>query len=233
VVDIGLMSSVLKRSRRHLVCLAALSPLLLASTARADDTPGHPLAAQQSFSQLAPMHTPCDDSEIETPFTSWSDDADYFLNRQGDVSDGAGDWTLDGSAAIAAQDNAYTAHPSDPAASISLGAGDSATAPTTCVTIDDPSMRFFVRNTGSETGTLRVDVTYTDENGAQQTGTLATLTSADAGDAWTPSPVVALSAPLVAQLSDEYTPVKFSFTAEGEGSAWLVDDVYVDPYGKG
>jgi hypothetical protein len=29
------------------------------------------------------------------------------------------------------------------------------------------------------------------------------------------------------------TEVNFRFRAEGAGSTWLVDDAYVDPYGKG
>jgi hypothetical protein len=213
--------------------MAALSPLLLAATAtaRAQEPPASSVSSAP-MQALAAQHTPCDDSDIETPFTSWSDDAGYFLVRQGDTSQEAGDWSFD-DATIAEQDNAYTSHPNDPAASVSLTEGASAATPTTCVTIDDPTMRFFVRNTGGEAGTLRVDVTYTDENFEQQTLTLATLTSEDAGDAWTPSPVVSLGAPLIALLDDNFTPVKFTFTAEGEDSAWLVDDVYVDPYGKG
>jgi hypothetical protein len=214
------------------MCLATLTPLLLATSARADGTPASSVASAPMLA-LAQQHTPCDDNEIENPFAAWSDDADYFLNTQGDVSSGGNQWTLDG-ATIAEQDNAYTTYPGDPApASVSLTEDQSATAPTTCVTVDDPSMRFFVRNTGSETGTLRVDVLYTNENFEPATLTLGTLTSADAGDAWTPSPVIMLSAPLVALLTDDYTPVRFKFTAEGEGSSWLVDDVYVDPYGKG
>jgi hypothetical protein len=226
------MSHAFKRSRRHLICLAALSPLVLASTAHASAPPAQAVA---SFAQLAAMHTPCGDgTDIENPFTAWDDSADYFLIPQGDASEEAGDWSFDGSGGLAAQDNSYTSHPGDPAAaSISLGAGDAATTPTTCVTIDDPTLRFFVRNTGASTGTLRVDVNYEDDEFNQHTETLATLTSSDAGDAWTASPVVALSAPLVALLDDDYTPVTFTFTAEGDGSAWLVDDVYVDPYGKG
>jgi hypothetical protein len=27
--------------------------------------------------------------------------------------------------------------------------------------------------------------------------------------------------------------VAFRFTAQGDGSTWLIDDVYVDPYRKG
>ena len=178
-------------NRRHLACLAVLSPLLLASTARADKAP--PSVAASPHAQQTLLHVPCDDTLIENPFSAWGDNAEYFLNRE----------------------------------------GDSATAPMVCVGVDTPTMRFFVKNTGAETGTLKVEVTYDDDNWDLQTVTLATLTSADAGDAWTASPVVELSAPLVELLGAGETPVNFKFTAEGADTAWLVDDVYVDPYGKG
>ena len=42
-----------------------------------------------------------------------------------------------------------------------------------------------------------------------------------------PEPVL----PVVANLIDD--EVAFRFTAVGLGSSWVVDDVYVDPYGKG
>jgi len=79
----------------------------------------------------------------------------------------------------------------------------------------------------------RVTSAYLDENFEEHTYQLGTLTSADAGNEWTPSPVLELAAPLVELLDEGQTPVTFRFTAEGEGSSWLVDDIYVDPYGKG
>ena len=47
------------------------------------------------------------------------------------------------------------------------------------------------------------------------------------GDEWAPTPVL----PIVANLLDD--EVRFRFTAIGIGSAWVVDDVYAVPYGKG
>jgi hypothetical protein len=226
------MSALSQRSRGFAACFALLAPLAVASAARADKG-GHAAGAPMMMQAAAApaYHNPCDDSNIENPFTQWDDSADYFLIRGGDVSNLAPDWSFDGGGVVD-ENNTDSAH-GEETASASLGAGDSVTAPSVCVSVDDPTMRFFVRNTGAATGTLRVEALYTDQSFETHAIQLGTLTSADAGDAWTPSPILELAAPLDALLDDGVTPVRFRFSADGAGSAWLVDDVYVDPYGKG
>jgi hypothetical protein len=177
-------------------------------------------------------HVPCSERYIEHPFTAWDDNADYFLIKEGDLGgDAVYDWNFNGGELVA-ENNPNSLHGSETSA-LALGEGDSAESPTFCVTVDDPTARFFVKNTGAETGTLSINAVYLDENYEEHTYHLGTLTSADAGNEWTPSPVLELAAPLVELLDEGLTPVTFRFTAEGEGSSWLVDDVYVDPYGKG
>ncbi len=228
------MSSLLHRSRRALACLAVLTPLVAASAAQADRgsvSAGDGDAPMMMQAMVTP-HLPCSERYIERPFAAWDDNADYFIIKEGNLgSDAIYDWSFGGGELIA-ENNPNSLHPEEES-SLSLGEGDSAESPTTCVTVDDPTMRFFVRNTGAETGTLSVNAVYLDENFEEHTYHLGTLTSEDAGDAWTPSPTLELAAPLVELLDDGETPVSFRFTAEGEGSSWQVDDVYVDPYGKG
>ena len=206
------MSSLLHRSRRLVACLAVVAPLLIAAP-------------------TASARNPCGQRVIENPFAQWNDVADYFLINQGDFAAGATAWDL-GGGALVAENNPYSLHAQE-SASLSVSEGESATAPMVCVGVNDPTMRFFVRNTGSATGALKVEVTYRDLDYVTHTAELAVLTPADAGDAWTPSPTIDLAVPLVAQYDPDLTPVWFRFTAEGAGSSWLVDDVYVDPYGKG
>jgi hypothetical protein len=228
------MSSLLHRSRRALACLAFLTPLVAASAAQADrggvpHSGDEPMLMQAAY--VTP-HVPCSERLIEHPFAAWDDTADYFLIKEGALAgDALYDWSF-GGGELVAENNPNSLH-GEEASSLSLGEGDSAESPTVCVTVDDPTMRFFVRNTGAETGTLSVNAVYLDENYEEHTYHLGTLTSEDAGNEWGPSPVLELAAPLVELLDEGQTPVTFRFTAEGEGSAWLVDDVYVDPYGKG
>jgi hypothetical protein len=229
------MSSLLHRSRRVLACLAVLTPLVAASAARADRggvAHGHGDAPMMMQAAMFTPHVPCSERYIEHPFAAWDDNADYFLIKEGSLgADAVYDWNL-GGGELAAENNPSSLYP-EVASSLSLNEGDSAESPTFCVTIDDPTMRFFVRNTGAETGTLSVDAVYLDQDSNEQTYHLGTLTSADAGSEWGPSPVLELAAPLVELLDDGETPVALRFSAEGEGSSWLVDDVFVDPYGKG
>ncbi len=229
------MPPLLHRSRRFIACLAVLTPLVVASAARADrgDVAAGGSAPVMLAAAMSPTaHVPCTERYIENPFAAWDDPADYFLVREGNLgSDAVYDWDL-GTAELVAENNPFSLH-GDEASSLALSAGDSATSPMVCVTIDDPTMRFFVRNAGAETGTLKVEAIYEDENYEQHSIELGTLTSQDAGDAWAPAPVLELAAPLVQLLDDGETPVWFRFTAEGEDSSWLLDDVYVDPYGKG
>jgi hypothetical protein len=229
------MSPLLHRSRRALACLAVLTPLVAASAARADRAgvpaggDDAPMMMQAAYST---PHVPCTERYIEHPFAAWDDNADYFLVKEGSLgSNAVYDWNL-GSSELAAENNPFSLYPEEES-SLALSEGDSADSPTFCVTVDDPTMRFFARNTGAETGTLRVDAVYLDENFEEHTYHLGTLTSEDVGAEWAPSPVLELSAPLVELLDGGETPVSLRFTAEGEGSGWLVDDVYVDPYGKG
>jgi hypothetical protein len=230
------MSSVLHRSRLAIACLAVLTPLATASVARADrgGVP-HNGAGDEPMLAMAMMsspHIPCTERNIEQPFTAWNDTADYFLIKEGNLgSDAVYDWSF-GGGRLAAENNPGSLH-GEEASSLALSEGDSAESPTVCVTVDDPTMRFFVKNTGAETGTLSVDAVYLDENYEEHTYHLGTLSAVDAGSEWGPSPVLDLAAPLVDVLGDGETPVSFRFTAEGQGSGWLVDDVYVDPYGKG
>jgi hypothetical protein len=229
------MPSLLHRSRLAFACLAVLTPLATASAARADKggvpNNGNGQQVMMQTAMMAP-HLPCADRYIENPFTAWDDNADYFLIKEGNLAgDAIYDWSFGGGRLV--EDNNPNSLHGEETSSLSLSEGDSAESPTTCVTVDDPTMRFFVKNTGAETGTLSVDAVYLDENYEEHTYHLGTLSAVDAGSEWGPSPVLDLAAPLVDVLGDGETPVSFRFTAEGQGSGWLVDDVYVDPYGKG
>jgi hypothetical protein len=230
------MSSLLHRSRLAVACLAILTPLATATAARADrgGVPhnGDGDAPMMMQAAMYVPHVPCSERAIEHPFTAWDDNADYFLIKEGNLAgDAIYDWDF-GGGELTAENNPNSLH-GEEASSLALSEGDSAESPMVCVTVDDPTMRFFVKNTGAETGTLSVNAVYLDENYEEHTFHLGTLTSAEAGNEWAPSPVLELAAPLVEILADGETPVSFRFTAEGEGSGWLVDDVYVDPYGKG
>ena len=87
-------------------------------------------------------------------------------------------------------------------------------------------MRFFAHSTGDVTGTLDVEVLYTDGDGNEQALTIGSIPGVSALE-WTP----VMPLPITANTYE--MTVAFRFTAHGPDSRWLIDDVFVDPYRKG
>jgi hypothetical protein len=164
----------------------------------------------------------CPGDVLERPFAPWGDGMSYTLAPDGDFTGGGAGWALDG-VEILDDNEPWYVHGGDTPAALSLERGDSATTPPICVTPLHPTMRFFARSAGAVLGTLEVEVVL-GGGVSLPIGVLAGLTQ---GEEWAPTPVL----PIVANLLDD--EVRFRFTAIGIGSAWVIDDVYVDPYGKG
>jgi hypothetical protein len=170
----------------------------------------------------------CPATALSQPFAPWLDPSQYGLVAGGDFESVHSGWSLDG-ASVADDNEPWTVNDQNDHRSLSLGADGSATSPVVCLGIEDPTLRFFVRNDGSPLSTLLVSATYDGADGSPVTVPLATVT---AGPAWQPSqqvPVLLnlLSAPVA---SDGSTYVRFAFTAVGDGGSWSVDDVYLDPF---
>jgi hypothetical protein len=189
--------------RRSLIALAVLLvSLFAADAARADDEPS---AAR------------CEGRVIEQPFAPWDDLADYFLAPDGDFSGGGAGWSLSGAEVIADNEPWYV-HGGFDAAAAGLPEGASATSPAICVAEDDPTMRFFARGSG----TLQVEVLYTDADGVDQALSIGLVSG---GTDWAPTDAL----PITVNTYEMH--VAFRFTAlSGD---WAIDDVYVDPYRKG
>jgi hypothetical protein len=164
----------------------------------------------------------CEGQVLEQPFVPWSDWAQYTLVGDGDFAAGAAGWNVDGADLVDDNEPWYVHGPSAPRA-LRLSAGDSATTPPMCVSLEHPTMRFFLRNGGGPLGALEVDVVMS--NGL--TLPVGVVPGLLGDDAWTPSPTL----PVVGNLLDD--EVSFRFTAIGIGGSYVIDDVYVDPYKKG
>jgi hypothetical protein len=111
----------------------------------------------------------------------------------------------------------------------SLGiSGGSATSPVFCVSPEDPTIRFFARRTG---GSLlsSLGVTAVVLDGDRQLRLPLVPVLQPLGGGWG----VTLPTPILANVlglpSGGTTPVQLVLTPS-PGSAWQVDDVYVDPY---
>lgn len=203
-------------SRRSLALLAALAAMLLSAVA----------AVPASAGVLVASAPDCDNGPTAQPFRPWLDPAQYFLAPGGGFENGAAGWSLDG-ASVGAGNQSFGSG----SAVLALPSGASATSPVFCVGIEHPTARFFVRRTGGSAllSSVRVEARF-----ELATGTVVTLPVGlvSAGSSWQPSPVTLLVGNLLALLPGEHTPAQLRFTAQGGGS-FEIDDVYVDPYGRG
>ena len=171
----------------------------------------------------------CPSTTYAQPFAPWLDFASYVLAPNGDVESGAAGWSLDGGAAVAAENESFYVHGADDTSSLSLPSGSTATTSSMCVDATRPDLRFFARNTGSLLSTLKVEVLYTDALGQSRALTVALLA---AGSKWQPTLPVLFLANLAAPplVTDGTTSVAFRFTPLGSRSGWEIDDLYVDPF---
>ena len=162
------------------------------------------------------------DRTVSQPFLPWGDSAQYFLAPNGDFADGADGWLVSGGDVVG------ESSPLGGGGALHLASGDSATSPGVCVGLDTPTMRFFARNAGDPDGDLRVDVRFESLLGLTLTLPIGTV---NAGSEWAPSPTLPIVANLLGILGGSHAPVAFRFRAQG--GDWVIDDLYVDPYGKG
>lgn len=159
-------------------------------------------------------------------FLPWADGADYALAPQGDLSASDG-WTLNKRASVVPDADPF----SGAQQSLQLGKDGQAATPAMCVDLDNPSIRFFVRDVGGNgKANLKVDVLYEDLGGHVKRLTVAKL---KAGSDWQPSLVVPIYVNMLAAAAPSgETAVAFQFKAEGlqKDETVSISSLYVDPY---
>jgi hypothetical protein len=159
-------------------------------------------------------------------FMPWGDPGWYASVPDGGVETRLGAWSLDDSATFVNGNEPFFVRSPADAWSLSLSSGASATSAPTCVNLGHPTLRLFARSGSPTRGTLRIAVEFTDLIGARRTQQIAMLA---ADGSWAPTPPIAIFANALSLLIPQQ--VRFHFSADD--AKWQVDDVYVDPYGKG
>jgi hypothetical protein len=187
------------------------------------------LALGAASAPPAGASTGCPDYPLEQPFLRWLDVAHYTLAPNGGFESGPDAWALTAGANIVPGNESFFVRGAGDSHSLSLPPGSSATSGSTCVRLLDPTMRLFVRNSGSLLSTLKIEALYEDVLGIRRAQTIALLPGVGR---WLPS----LPVPLLANLqyppllTDGGVDVAFRFTPRGSLGAWTIDDVYVDPF---
>jgi hypothetical protein len=211
--------------RARIAVLGALTgTALLAATA--------PVADAGLLVASAPS---CDDGVLEQAFAGLGDLNAYSLVRGGDFETGAAGWEVDGSGVVSDQEP-WHVHSAAGSHALKIAAGRTVVSPTLCVGIDHPTMRFFAHRSGggllAPLSQLLVTARVETSLGVVVEIPVGSITAATNGASWDPTPAQVLVASLLPLLPGEHTPIQFRFTAVGT-SAWVIDDVFVDPHCRG
>jgi hypothetical protein len=161
-------------------------------------------------------------------FTALGDNANYTPLSGGTFEGSMTGWTLNHAAVAPGNETWHVAGSSDDQ-SLSIAPGGSAVSPTFCVSSLTPSWRFFANAAdGSSSSVLHVAAQVSTPGGHVMTFPLTSLSGSNY-DSWAATPSLILGRVLPPGLS---VNVRFVFTADSDGSAWSIDDVFVDPYAK-
>jgi len=168
----------------------------------------------------------CPSQPVAQVFMPWGDPAWYASLPDGGMETQQGAWALGGSAKFVDGNEPYFVRSPTDAWSLKLSDGASAVSARTCIGVGHPTLRLFARSGNPTGGTLRIAVEFTDLAGLRRSQQIAVLA---ADGSWAPTPPIAIFANALSLLIPQQ--VAFRFTADG--GHWRVDDVFVDPYGKG
>jgi hypothetical protein len=133
---------------------------------------------------------------------------------------------------VAAGNESWSVRAPGDSKSLAIDANGTAVSPVVCIDINRPTYRFFARRTGGSWGVLNLRVRFKDSSGQTNETTVAALDS-NFGTAWAASPVFNVASMLGLWNADQDSSVQFVFDPENSGGSWAIDDVYVDPYGRG
>jgi hypothetical protein len=168
----------------------------------------------------------CGDEKADPVFESWGDFAHYTLAPAGDLEHPEG-WTLNKDAAVVGENAPFTKG----FRSLRLGDHGEAVSPVICVNVSHPTVRFFLKSTGSEKSRLEIELYYQDLSGHTKKLKIAKLRG---GRNWSPSTIVPIYMNMIAAATpDGVTAVAFKFKAKdvkSDEGGWNIDDLYVDPF---
>jgi hypothetical protein len=209
-------SNLLGRRARLLLAVAGLAIGVSALTA--------PTASAGLLVASAPN---CANQLFEQPFVRFGDTANYKLVGGGTFEGGAPGWKLS-RAKVVSGSNPYQVNGGGHSKALQISGGGVATSPTTCVGLEHPTMRFFVKSSGGLLSLSTMTVSVLVETSLGLVVEVPTLPLELPSTKWHASGRHLIVANLLPLLPNSYTPVAFRFRAVG-GATWTIDDVYVDP----
>jgi hypothetical protein len=167
--------------------------------------------------QAAPL---CPAQPVAQRFLRWADPAWYAALPDGGFESSTPAWTLTGGAAAVEGNEPYHIGNAADHRSLRLPSGATGTSPAICLGAEHPTLRLLVSNSSGALGTLTVSAVV-----GGRALPIATLTAGE----WTPTAPLPVALNVLALAS----PQSVAFRFDATGGNWAIDDVYVDPYGKG
>lgn len=169
----------------------------------------------------------CPSAPASQVFARWGDGADYALAAGGSF-EGALPWAPTGSPSLVAENDPFALAGAGNT-SVALQARQAITSPVVCVSGSHPYLRFVARARDAESR-LVLEVLWND-NGVDKEKVLEEH-PADLWRRWAPSKIVPLGNALPTG-SGEVHYVRLRFKLKDGIGDWLVDDLFVDPVGRG
>ena len=170
-----------------------------------------PAGAQAAF---------CPAQPVAQRFLPWADPSWYAELPGGGFEPSTPAWTLTGGAAAVEGNEPFYIGGAGDHRSLRLPPGATGTSPAICLGADHPTLRLLVSNSGATLGSLTVSAVVRG-----RTLPIATLTAGD----WAPTAPLPVALNVLALAS----PQSVAFRFGAANGSWAIDDVYVDPYGKG
>jgi hypothetical protein len=183
-----------------------------------------PAAASAEGTASTAASAACAYNQTSKPFARFGDSAEYSLLQGGSFESGAPGWSLSNAKVVAGNESYNVAGGSH---SLAIQPTGVVVSPTFCVSIANPSFRFFARQTSGSWAVLNVILRWTDASGTSHDTTVGSLQT---GTSWAVSPVLKLATTLPLWQAESSLSVKLVFKPEQYGGAWAIDDVYIDPY---
>jgi hypothetical protein len=169
----------------------------------------------------------CEVKPVDQVFLPFVDPANYELAPGGRAESTAG-WASLRSATIVTGGEPWDVVSERDNRALRIAADGSATTETFCVGLSHPTIRFFVRSSGTGLlSALEVEVEVETSTGALERLPVGVV--APTAGWWTTPPPMVLAPSLLPLLPGDMTPVRLRFTPVGTG-AWHLDDIHVDPY---
>lgn len=187
------------------------------------------LSAVAVFAVPAAANAACQSTPTTKAFQAFGDPNDYSLVPNGGFEFGSAGWSLN-RASVVAGNESWSVRGANDWRSLAIDSGGVAVSPTVCVDLSRPTVRFFARRTSGNWGVLNVRVRWQDDSGRTNETTVSSL---DLGTSWNPAPALNIARLLPLWNEDQDVSVQFVFDPENYGGSWAIDDVYVDPYGRG